>query len=217
MPDLTHETALRAQLSLAPDAPVAGIDEVGRGPCAGPVLAAAVILPPGGPPGLIADALDDSKKVPVRTRERLFEALTSGGAALAWALGEASVAEIDRLNILQAAMLAMRRAVAGLGVAPAAALVDGNRDPGLDVPAQTLVKGDGRSLSIAAASILAKVARDRLMADLAETHPGYGWERNAGYGSWAHLAAIERLGVTEHHRRSFAPVRRALEAAAGPL
>lgn len=211
MPDLTEEAEVRRVHALAPEAPVAGVDEAGRGPCAGPVVAAAAVLPPGGLPADLADAIDDSKKLSARQREALFTALTAPGTLTAFAVAEASVAEIDRINILQAAMLAMRRAINALPVDPAAVLVDGNRDPGLDRPTALLTKGDSRSLSIAAASILAKVTRDRRMAALADDHPGYGWETNQGYGSKAHLAALGRLGVTVHHRRSFAPVRAALD------
>jgi ribonuclease HII len=175
------------------------------------VVAAAALLPPDGLPPELASTLDDSKKIAPPRRLELFEALTAPGTLAGWAVAEASVAEIDRINILQASLLAMRRAVAALPVAPAGALVDGNQDPTLGLPTATLVKGDSRSLSIAAASILAKVARDRLMGELAAHHPGYGWETNQGYGSAAHLTAIRTLGVTIHHRRSFAPVRAVLE------
>lgn len=187
-----------------PGAVVCGVDEVGRGPIAGPVLAAAVILPRNLPAEL-ADAIDDSKKLTLARREALVPLIERH--AVAFAVAEASVAEIDDINILQAALLAMTRAVAGLGVVPDLALVDGNRAPkGLPCPARTLVKGDSRSLSIAAASILAKVARDRLMVDLDRQFPGYGWAKNAGYPTPAHLAALPLLGVTPWHRRSFAPV-----------
>ncbi|MBP5857808.1 ribonuclease HII [Marivibrio halodurans] len=211
MPDLSEEEILRRDLALPADAPIAGVDEAGRGPCAGPVVAAAAILPPTGLPADLAALIDDSKKLSAKRRAYLFEALTTPGTLLAFAVAEASVEEIDRINILQAAMLAMRRAVDALPVPPAAALIDGNRDPGPSVPSRPLVKGDSRSLSVAAASILAKVTRDGLMADLALAHPGYGWETNQGYGSKAHLAALRVQGVTIHHRRSFAPVRAALD------
>jgi len=180
--------------------PVAGVDEVGRGPLAGPVTAAAVILDP----GRIPAGLNDSKKLTARRREALFpEILASSEVSVA----HASVAEIDALNILRAAHLAMVRAIAGLVRPPALALVDGNMLPeGLAVPARTVVRGDALSLSVAAASIVAKVARDRLMRDLAQQFPGYGWETNAGYGSKSHIAALQDLGPTPHHRRSFRPV-----------
>ena len=192
-PDLELERAVRQ--------PVAGIDEAGRGPWAGPVVAAAVVLDPRRiPPGL-----DDSKKLPAARRAALFDELMACARA---AIGSAGVREIDRLNILEATMLAMGRAVAALPDPPAHALVDGTRAPALACPATTVVKGDARSLSIAAASIVAKVSRDRLMAELARSFPGYGWERNAGYGTPEHRRALERLGPTPHHRLSFAPVAR---------
>jgi ribonuclease HII len=186
---------------------VAGLDEVGRGPLAGPVVAAAVILPMRLPPGLAA-LLDDSKKLSAARREAAYAALRASDAAIG--VGAASVAEILRLNILQASLLAMRRAAARLHPPPDAALVDGNRDPGLPCPTRCVVKGDSTSLSIAAASIVAKVIRDRAMARLDRRHPGYGWADNAGYGSPAHLAALHRLGVTVHHRAGFGTVRRLL-------
>jgi ribonuclease HII len=187
---------------------VAGIDEVGRGPLAGPVMAAAVVLDRQRFPPRLAERLDDSKKLSRRLRDELAElVLTSARVGF----GEASVAEIDRLNILQATFLAMSRALAALGPVDHA-LVDGNRPPPLPCPVRCVVGGDGLSLSIAAASVVAKVRRDTEMARLAELHPGYGWERNAGYGSAEHMAALTRLGVTEHHRRSFAPVARLVSA-----
>lgn len=196
-PDYSLEAA-------APHAPVCGIDEAGRGPWAGPVVAGAAILDPAlAPPGL-----NDSKKLSARRREALFEALR---ATALIGVGVASVAEIDRLNILQASLLAMARAVAALPVTPAFALVDGRQvPPGLPCPAAAVIRGDARSLSIAAASIVAKVTRDRIMAQLAADWPGYGWERNAGYGVRAHAAALADLGVTPHHRRSFKPVHKML-------
>lgn len=203
MPDLAHER----RLGHAPDFLVCGVDEAGRGPLAGPVVAAAVILPCGALPDWCA-RLDDSKVLKPAARDALFDRIV---AACPHGIGEASVTEIDNVNILQATFLAMRRAVAALPVRPALALVDGNRrPPDLGCRAETLVDGDALSLSIAAASILAKVTRDRIMADLARRHPGYGWERNAGYGTAEHLAAINSLGVTPQHRRSFAPVSRQL-------
>jgi ribonuclease HII len=207
MPDLSLETRLGAEHGRV----VVGIDEAGRGPWAGPVVAAAAWLDRAAlEPSLLA-GLDDSKRLAPAARERLYRRLVAaapGGARIG--LGEASVAEIDRLNILQATLLAMARAVAGLGLAPDAALVDGNRAPDLPCPVETVVKGDARSLSVAAASIVAKVTRDRHMADLALKHPGYGWERNQGYGTAEHRAALTRLGVTPEHRRSFRPVRETL-------
>ena len=179
---------------------VAGVDEVGRGPLAGPVTAAAVVLNP----DHIPDGLDDSKKLTAARREVLAAWIM---AHCDWSVAHVEVAQIDRINIYHAAHLAMLRAVAGLRVPPCHVLIDGNRLPAaLERPAEAIVGGDARCLSIAAASILAKVARDRLMVDLAQQHPGYGWDVNAGYPTPAHKAALLNLGVTPHHRRSFRPV-----------
>jgi ribonuclease HII len=198
MPDLNREARLGRL--------VAGIDEVGRGPLAGPVVAAAVILDPGNlPPEL--DGLNDSKALSAAARARYAVVIRRVGRI---GIGAASVAEIDRLNILQATMLAMVRAVAALRVVPDAALVDGNRAPPLACRVETLVGGDALSLSIAAASVIAKVVRDRAMAALALRYEGYGWERNAGYPTQQHRTALLLHGVTPHHRRSFAPVRAVL-------
>ncbi|MCC5970361.1 MAG: ribonuclease HII [Pararhodobacter sp.] len=184
---------------------VAGVDEVGRGPLAGPVTAAAVVLDPAHIPA----GLNDSKRLPPAARTALAETIWQHARAAA--VAHASVAEIDALNILQASHLAMRRALAALNLPPDHAIIDGNRLPrDLCCPAEPLIKGDARCLSVAAASILAKVARDRIMADLALDWPGYGWETNAGYPAPAHLEALRRLGVTPHHRRTFAPVRNIL-------
>ena len=185
---------------------VAGVDEAGRGPWAGPVVAAAVVLDRGQvPPGL-----DDSKKLSEAARERLFDAIIANARH---GIGQASVAEIDSLNIHWATMLAMERAVAALGVAPDHVLVDGNRLPKWRHAAKAIVKGDALSCSIAAASILAKVTRDRLMVALDAEWPGYGWATNKGYGTATHARGLAELGVTPHHRRSFAPVKkRALDA-----
>jgi ribonuclease HII len=208
MPDFSLETRLGAGRGRI----VVGIDEAGRGPWAGPVVAAAAWLDRAAlDPSLLA-GLDDSKRLTPAARARLFEGLAAAAPGAARVgLGEASVAEIDRLNILQASLLAMARAVADLGIKPDAALVDGNRAPDLSCAVETVVKGDARSLSVAAASIAAKVTRDRRMADLAKRHPGYGWERNQGYGTAEHRAALSRLGVTPVHRRSFRPVRETLD------
>lgn len=181
---------------------VCGVDEVGRGPLAGPVVAAAVILDPDRP----VAGLADSKKLTERRREQLFEQIRAN--ALAWSLGRAEVAEIDRINILQASLLAMQRAVAGLGRMPQHALVDGNRLPALSCPARAVVGGDASEPCISAASILAKVVRDREMVQLDAQYPGYGLARHKGYPTRVHLAALETLGVSPIHRRSFAPVRR---------
>jgi ribonuclease HII len=196
VPDFTFEMAAMARgLSR-----VAGVDEVGRGPLAGPVTAAAVVLDPDHiPPGL-----NDSKKLTAARRVALAAILRE---TCDWCVVHVSPAEIDRINILQASMVAMTRAVAGLRMPPDHVLVDGNRLPAaLADRAEAVIKGDARSLSIAAASILAKVARDAEMAALAREHPGYGWDRNAGYPTAEHRAALKTYGVTPHHRRSFAPV-----------
>jgi ribonuclease HII len=192
---------------LAESVCIAGVDEVGRGPLAGPVVAAAVMLDPSRPiPGL-----DDSKRLTAARRERLDDEIR--GRALAFALGRAEAAEVDALNVLQASMLAMQRAVAALVVRPGHVLVDGNRTPALPMPATAIVGGDGRVAQIAAASILAKVARDAEMVALESIHPGYGFHRHKGYPSPQHLEALARLGVTPQHRRSFGPVRALLDAA----
>lgn len=187
-----------------------GVDEVGRGPLAGPVTAAAVLLPRDLPQEVLA-VIDDSKRVPAARRDWLAAQLE----ALAFCcVAHASVAEIEALNIRRAAHLAMCRAVAGLAARIGAAgmiLVDGHEIPeSLPRPARAVIKGDAQCLSIAAASIMAKVARDRIMVDLAQQHPGYGWEKNAGYGTQQHLAALRNLGVTPNHRRSFGTVHKIL-------
>lgn len=183
------------------DATVCGVDEAGRGPLAGPVVAAAVILDPLRP---IA-GLNDSKKLSPSRRESL--AVLIRESAVAWAVAEASVEEIDKLNILQATMLAMQRAVAGLTIRPSRALVDGNRCPRVDMPAEAVVKGDGKIAAIAAASILAKTVRDAGMARLECMYPGYGFLQHMGYPTPQHLEALARLGASPVHRRSFGPVR----------
>ena len=195
-PDFSLEERARASGAVR----VAGVDEVGRGPLAGPVTAAAVILDSRCIPG----GLDDSKKLSPKVRADLFAALSDSAEIH---VAHASVEEIDRLNILRATHLAMARALAGLRSPPCHALIDGNSLPrDLGVDAQTVVKGDARSLSIAAASIVAKHVRDVLMRELSETFPGYGWETNAGYGSRRHIEALRELGPTALHRHSFAPV-----------
>ena len=198
---------LRAeQLPLGWDVPglVAGVDEAGRGPLAGPVVAAAVILDELQP----IRGLADSKKLSPKTRERLFDEIRA--KALCCCIAEASVEEIDRLNILQATLLAMRRAVEGLRLRPHRVLVDGNRLPVLSVPAEAIVQGDSKVQAISAASILAKVHRDRLCALLHERHPQYGFDAHKGYGTQAHMAALREHGACPEHRRSFAPVRAVL-------
>ena len=187
---------------------VAGIDEVGRGPLAGPVVAAAAIIDRARAPASLLKLIDDSKKLSEARREAAYEAMITSGC-VGYAIAEASVAEIDRINILQATFLAMRRALAALAERPDRVLVDGNKvPPDLGCAGECIVGGDSVSYSIAAASILAKVTRDLQMARLAEQFPGYGWESNRGYGSAAHLRALEQLGPTPHHRMSFAPLNR---------
>ena len=182
-----------------------GVDEAGRGPLAGPVMAAAVMLDPDRP----IDGLRDSKKLSAAARERLADAIRERAAA--WCVAEASVAEIDRLNILNATMLAMQRAVAGLGRAPDEVLVDGNRCPNWAWRSQAVVKGDDKVAAIAAASILAKTARDHFMCSLNDDYPAYGFAQHMGYGTAAHLAALKAHGACPQHRRSFAPVKLVLD------
>ncbi len=199
MPDLSYESNFNGA--------VAGIDEAGRGPWAGPVVAAAVILNTQTLPRELITGLDDSKKLTKLKRETLH-ALVPEHASIG--IGIAEPAEIDSINILQATLSAMARALGELDLLPVHALVDGNHAPVLPCPVTCVVKGDSKSLSIAAASIVAKVERDRLMGELARAHPGYGWERNAGYGTAEHQAALQRLGVTQHHRQSFKPIQKIL-------
>lgn len=199
-PDFTHE----ADAIASGFARVVGLDEVGRGPLAGPVMAAAVVLDPDN----IPDGLNDSKQLTKRQREALCDQLWQCADV---AVGSASVREIEEHNILRASHMAMVRALAGLRQPADFALIDGNRVPaGLNLPNATLIKGDTRSLTIAAASIVAKVGRDRVMVDLAQQHPGYGWERNMGYPTPEHKAGLKSHGVTLHHRRTFAPVHKML-------
>lgn len=183
---------------------ICGVDEAGRGPLAGPVFAAAVILDPARP----IDSLADSKKLSERKRQRLAEAIR--GRALAWSVAQASVEEIDAINILQATLLAMARAVAGLPLVPGQVLVDGNRCPVVACPVQAIVGGDATVPAISAASILAKTARDAELLRLHQIYPDYGFDRHKGYGTAEHLAALARHGPAPVHRRSFAPVRKAL-------
>lgn len=206
MPDFILETEVGGR--------VVGVDEAGRGPWAGPVVAGAALLDPAALPDALLSGLDDSKKLKPAKREALLAELEDNAGAVL-GVGAASVEEIDALNILQATFLAMTRAVADLserlGGAPDFALIDGNKvPPGLPCDARAVVKGDGVSLSIAAASIVAKVTRDRMMAALDQVFPGYGWAGNAGYGTRAHQEALLALGVTPHHRKSFAPIRKIL-------
>jgi ribonuclease HII len=205
MPDFAIERQCRGL--------VCGIDEAGRGPLAGPVVAAAVLLEPRRFPKMLRDGLDDSKALTRQQREACYHALRRCAArgAARIGVGAASTVEIDRFNILRAALLAMARAVAVLGVRPDIALVDGTVAPPVACAVQTVVKGDALSFSIAAASVVAKVTRDRIMHGLAPRYPGYGWETNVGYATLEHGEAIRQLGITRHHRRSFAPVRLASE------
>lgn len=187
---------------------VCGVDEAGRGPWAGPVVAGAVVLNGGFVVKGVIERLDDSKKLKRQVREDIYKQLREEAEI---GIGVASVAEIDRVNILKATFLAMNRAVRVLPREPDHVLVDGNRDPGFDRDTECVVKGDARSLSIAAASIVAKVARDRIMDKLDMKYSGYGWSTNAGYGTPEHRAAIRCLGVTPEHRRSFEPIRKILD------
>src|SRR5471032_1996984 len=196
MPHYRHEKRLMTGLS----GPVCGVDEAGRGPLAGPVVAAAVILMP----GRVPKGLNDSKQLTAEKRESLYPLIME--MAVAVGVGEASVGEIDLVNIRQATHLAMARAVRALSIAAEFALVDGNDAPALPCKCDTLIKGDGRSVSIAAASIIAKVHRDRLMIRLHDEHPGYNWRSNKGYGTPDHYSGLKTHGVTVHHRRSFAPI-----------
>lgn len=184
--------------------PIAGVDEVGRGPWAGPVVTAAVVLDP----SRIPEGIADSKALDADAREIVYERIVS--TALDWAVGIADVDRIDRDNILNATLWAMADAVARLATLPRLALIDGNKAPRLKCATRTVVKGDAKCLSIAAASIVAKVTRDRMMIELARSNPGYGFERHKGYGTPEHQAAIDRLGVTPLHRRSFRPIQLAL-------
>jgi ribonuclease HII len=206
MPSFRYELRCEAQGGLR----VAGIDEAGRGPLAGPVVAAVAVIDRGAARPRLLKLIDDSKKLALENREKAYEAMVASGL-VQFAVAEASVEEIDRINILQATFLAMRRALEALAHQPDIVLIDGNQVPrGLGCKAETIVGGDAHSYSIAAASIFAKVTRDRYMSRLAEAFPGYGWETNRGYGSAQHLAALEQLGPTPHHRMSFAPLSRLL-------
>lgn len=196
MPDLT--------LELEAGQHVAGVDEAGRGPWAGPVVAAAIILPTR-LPSFLTQNIDDSKKLSKSKRETLYRQLTEFSDI---GIGISSVSEIDYTNILQATMTAMRRALSALSTTPKFALIDGNHIPSLPFPAKAIVKGDRRSLSIAGASIVAKVTRDKIMCDLSAEYPGYGWERNKGYGTAEHRHALAVFGPTNMHRLSFAPIAR---------
>ncbi|MEO8557525.1 MAG: ribonuclease HII [Rhodospirillales bacterium] len=196
----------RLERSLCLAGPIAGLDEAGRGPLAGPVVAAAVIvLEHRAMPQRLQRRINDSKKLPREEREIIFAKLHECQTVVI-GVGQCSVEEIDTINILRASLLAMRRALDALSVQPLAALVDGNQKPDLPCTVHTVVKGDAKSLSIAAASIIAKVTRDRLMVALADQHPEFGWHRNVGYATAEHRAALDRHGPTPHHRRSFMPM-----------
>jgi ribonuclease HII len=211
MPHYIYESRLlKAHAGPAP-LRICGVDEAGRGPLAGPVMAAAVILDK----KRIPKGLNDSKQLAEETREELFPRIME--MAVAVGVGQASVDEIDLVNIRQATHLAMARAVRALAVAAEFALVDGNDAPALPCKCDTLVDGDARSVSIAAASIIAKVTRDRLMARLHDEHPGYNWKSNKGYGTPEHYDGLRLHGVTLHHRRSFGPIRNLLQGIAPPL
>jgi ribonuclease HII len=203
MPHYIYESRVLKRIAV-PGLLIAGVDEAGRGPLAGPVVAAAVIFAK----GKIPKGLNDSKQLDAETREELFAEISF--RAIAIGVGEATVDEIDLINIRQATHQAMARAVRALAFAPGFALVDGNDAPALPCPCDTIVEGDAKSVSIAAASIIAKVTRDRMMASLHEAHPHYGWAKNKGYGTPEHLSALNRHGATLHHRRSFAPVHNVL-------
>lgn len=201
LPDFSHEDRLTGSPALA----CAGLDEVGRGPLAGPVVAAACVIDRNHLPDNLRSAIRDSKKLTAKKRAEIADALKDYADT---SIGLCGVDEIDSLNILRASLEAMARAYRGLSTPPTFALVDGNQKPplGHGCRLQTLVGGDAKSLSVAAASIIAKEHRDQLMRELSEAHPFYGWERNAGYGTAAHIQAIELHGITIHHRRSFAPI-----------
>ena len=191
---------------------IVGLDEAGRGPWCGPVVAACVGWPDLNCPKELATLLDDSKKLTPQKRALLFDQIIA--ATPVWGIGQASAKEIDEINILQASFLAMHRAldeVIQKGFTPQVVLIDGNRLPNWEIRKQAIVGGDGKSLSIAAASILAKVTRDRIMTDLAQKYPHYGWEKNAGYGTKAHQEGLAKYGITPEHRRSYAPIKKLLE------
>lgn len=193
MPDYEYEARAAENGFTA----VCGVDEAGRGPLAGPVCAAAVILPQ----GLVIEGLNDSKKLSEKKREMLYDKVTEN--ALAWSVAFASEAEIDEINILQATFLAMKRAVEGLGIKADYALIDGNRMPPLGIDGETVIKGDSLSMSIAAASIIAKVTRDRLMLEIDKEYPQYLFSQHKGYGTALHYEMLEKYGVSPVHRRSF--------------
>lgn len=205
MPDFSIEQSINASL-------IAGFDEAGRGPWCGPVIASCVCWPNLDIPSELASAINDSKKLSAKKREVLFDKIINSNAIVG--VGLCSAEEIDTMNILQASFTAMHRAleqVRSKGFSPDFGLIDGNRLPKWDIPCQAIIGGDAKSLSIGAASIIAKVSRDRIMTELAKEFPWYGWERNAGYGTAEHIAALKEHGITPHHRKSYAPIRKILE------
>lgn len=204
MPDFAHELSCGSGL-------IFGIDEAGRGPWCGPVVAACVCFPDFKIDAELASQINDSKKLSASKREKLFPLIMNSGAYIG--IGQASAEEIDQMNILQATFLAMKRALddsACKGYRADFALIDGNRLPKWDIPCQCLIKGDSLSLSIAAASIVAKVTRDHIMQALAKEYPQYGWDKNAGYGTADHIAALHQYGVTPHHRKTYQPIKELL-------
>lgn len=205
MPDFSIERTIQASL-------IAGFDEAGRGPWCGPVVAACVCWPNLDIPEELAGAINDSKKLSAKKREALFPLIINSNALVG--VGLCSAEEIDEMNILQASFVAMHRALLQIrskGFMPDFGLIDGNRLPKWDIPCQAVIGGDAKSLSIGAASIIAKVTRDRMMTELAKEFPQYGWERNAGYGTAEHVAALKEYGITPHHRKSYAPIKKILE------
>lgn len=205
MPDFSVEKMLNMQ------GLIAGFDEAGRGPWCGPVVAACVCWPDLRMSPELALEINDSKKLTAKKRECLFDKIMTSNAIVG--IGQASAEEIDKINILQASFLAMFRAleqVRSAGYDPVFGLIDGNRVPQWDMPCQAVIGGDGKSLSIGAASIIAKVTRDRIMAQLSEAFPAYGWDKNAGYGTALHIAALKEFGPTIHHRKSYAPIKKLL-------
>ena len=206
MPDFSYENACGIQ------GLVFGLDEAGRGPWCGPVVAACGCWPGGQIPEELTHAINDSKKLSAKKREELFPKIMNSNAIVG--IGQASAEEIDKINILQASFLAMKRALdmtKEKGFEPAFALIDGNKLPKWDIPMQAIIGGDAKSLSIASASIVAKVTRDHIMQDLAKEYPQYGWDKNAGYGTKAHIEALEKYGITPHHRKTYAPIAKLLE------
>lgn len=206
-------STLEIEKSLGLNGLIAGFDEAGRGPWCGPVVAACVCWPELQVPTELANTINDSKKLTAKKREALYPKIMASNAIIG--VGQASAEEIDEINILQASFLAMHRAleqVRSNGFNPIFGLIDGNRLPTWDIPCQAIIGGDGKSLSIGAASIIAKVTRDRLMADLAKEFPAYGWERNAGYGTTEHIRALQEFGPTIHHRKSYAPIKKILSS-----